>query len=196
MKARALILVHGRGGSGEQMRAWLLEHVALPDDILVHAPQAPQSTWYPMRFVEPKEKNEPHLSNSLAVLGGLVRELDENEGISPEQILLFGFSQGACLIAEYLKQNPRRYGGAIIASGGVIGTDAEALAPGGPGSLAKTPVYLGCDRTDSHIPESRVVTTEQILNELGADVEKHLYDGLGHAVHPDALGFLSARLKG
>ncbi len=195
MKARALILVHGRGGSGEQMRAWLTGQMALPDDLLVRAPQAPHNTWYPHRFIEPKAANEPHLANSLAVLGTLVRELDEKEGISPEQILFFGFSQGACLISEYLKQNPRRYGGAIIASGGVIGTDEEALTPGGAGSLAKTPVYLGCDRADSHIPESRVITTEQIFKKLGTDVDMHLYDGLGHAVHPDALAFLSARLK-
>lgn len=193
MRARALILVHGRGGSGEQMRAWLLEHMALPPELEVRAPQAPGGTWYPTRFIEPKAANEPHLSNALAVLEGVVRELDESDRISPEQVLFFGFSQGACLVSEYLKQDPRRYGGAIIASGGVIGSDEEALAPGGAGSLAETPVYLGCDRADAHIPESRVLTTEQILEKLGADVDMRLYEDLGHTVHPDALTFLSAR---
>lgn len=194
MKNRALILVHGRGGSGEQMRAWLTAHVTLPDDLLVRAPQAPGGTWYPHRFIEPKEANEPHLSDSLAILAGLEGELGK-EGISSEQILFFGFSQGACLISEYLKQRPRRYGGAIIASGGVIGTDEEAFAPGGAGTLAETPVYLGCDRNDPHIPEDRVIVTEQVFKKFDADVDMHLYDGLGHAVHPDALAFLSARLK-
>lgn len=177
------------------MRAWLASRIELPDDLLVHAPQAPGGAWYPLRFLEPKEMNEPYLSDSLATLDEIVRELDEKEGILPEQIIFFGFSQGACLISEYLKQNPRQYGGAIIASGGVIGTDNEALALGGTGSLAKTPVYLGCDHNDPHIPEARVITTEQILGKLGAHVDMHLYDSLGHAVHPDALVFLAARLQ-
>lgn len=194
MANKALILVHGRGATANGIREFVTGHVTLPDDLLIRAPQAPENVWYPLRFIEPKEKNEPHLSNSLGVLDGLVSDL-EKEGIPPEQVVFFGFSQGACLISEYLKQNPRRYGGAIIASGGVIGTDAEALAPGGAGSLANTPVYIGCDRADSHIPESRVVITEQILKKLGVDVEMHLYDALGHAVHPDAFAFLSARLE-
>lgn len=186
--------MHGRGGRGEQMRTWLTGRFNLPDDCQILAPQAPNNTWYPQRFVVPKEENEPHLSHSLATLERLVRDL-EKQGISHEHVVFFGFSQGACLISEYLKQNPARYGGAVIASGGVIGTDAEAEEQDSDGTLLQTPVYLGCDRVDAHIPEERVVVTERLLKKLGADVEMHLYDNLGHAVHPDAFKFLSAHVK-
>lgn len=195
MQNKALILVHGRGATAEGIRSFVTSHVSIPDDVLIFAPQAPGNAWYPHRFIEPKAANEPHLSLSLDTLDALVTEA-QDQGIEPGHVTFFGFSQGACLISEYFKQNPRRYGGAVIASGGVIGTDEEAQAPGGTGSLAGTPVYLGCDHNDAHIPESRVTLTERVLSEKGAEVEMHLYNGLGHAVHPDALAFLSARIKG
>ena len=194
MKNRALILVQGRGATAEGIRTFATGKVTVADDFVILAPQAPGNTWYPFRFIEPKEKNEPYLSEALGVLDGLVRDLGKQR-IAPEPGIFFGFSQGACLIAEYLKQNPRRYGGAVIASGGVIGTEAEAEESMGSSTLSGTPVYLGCDHADAHIPEASVLLTERLLNELGADVEMHLYDGLGHAVHADAFVFLSDRIK-
>src|SRR3954447_1164283 len=92
--AGALILLHGRGGSADEMLG-LAELVAPPRTTWL-APQAAGHTWYPHRFIEPVEVNEPFLGSALSMLGDLVGQVAA-DGMAPERIALVGFSQGACL---------------------------------------------------------------------------------------------------
>src|ERR671917_1877397 len=105
-----LIALHGRGGGAEDIIA-LARQVA-PPGITILAPQAAGNTWYPYRFMEPTERNEPYLSSALRTVGDLVMRLGE-QGVSPERIALLGFSQGACLALDATARNPRRYAGVI-----------------------------------------------------------------------------------
>jgi hypothetical protein len=66
----ALILVHGRGGSADEMLG-LAELVAPPRTAWL-APQAAGHIWYPHCFIEPVEVNEPYLGSALSMLGELV----------------------------------------------------------------------------------------------------------------------------
>src|SRR3954451_17953552 len=68
--AGALILVHGRGGSADEMLG-LAELLAPPRTTWL-APQAAGHTWYPHRFIEPVEVNEPDLGSALSILGDLL----------------------------------------------------------------------------------------------------------------------------
>src|SRR5207244_10961971 len=63
------------------------------------APQAAGGTWYPRRFLDPVESNEPWLSAALGAVGNVVGMVEE-AGVPAESILLLGFSQGACLRSE------------------------------------------------------------------------------------------------
>src|SRR3954464_11610184 len=56
----AMILLHGRGGSSQDMLA-LAEHLALPDIACV-APEAAGNSWWPQSFLAPIAANEPALS--------------------------------------------------------------------------------------------------------------------------------------
>jgi predicted esterase len=51
------------------------------------------------------EQNEPYLSGALAKVESIVKKV-EAQGIPPEKIFIGGFSQGACLAAEYVIRNP------------------------------------------------------------------------------------------
>ncbi len=184
----ALVLLHGRGSTAHNILSFA-QGIHLPHACLLIAPHAPGDTWYPRRFIVPQKENEPHLSQSLAIVDDTVAHILNTYTLSTNHIAFFGFSQGACLTAEYLKGNPSRFLGAVLMSGGLIGTDEE-IEKGG-GDLENTPIYLGCDRTDPHIPSERVLATDRIFTKLGADAHAQLYTGLGHAVHPDAVAFLS-----
>ena len=174
------ILVHGRGGSAEDVlglaaaiggnrTAWL-------------APQAAGNSWYPYSFLALIESNEPWLSSALALLDRLVARSSE-AGLTPDRVILLGFSQGACLCAEYAARRARRYGGLVLLSGGLIGP------PGTPwdyeGSLVGTPVFLGCSDVDPHIPVGRVHETAQVFERMDAEVDERIYPGLGHTVVDD-----------
>jgi phospholipase/carboxylesterase len=187
----AVVLLHGRGGTAEDIRS-LAEVLAVPD-LAYLAPQAPGNTWYPLSFLAPIEQNEPSLSCALATVG-LVVDTVARAGVAVERIVLMGFSQGGCLALEYGARNARRYGGLVGLSSGLIGP------PGTPrtyaGSLAGTPVFLGCSDIDSHIPEWRVRESTEVLRGLGAEVTERIYPGLGHTINDDEIGHVRRLLTG
>ncbi|MEQ9105670.1 MAG: alpha/beta fold hydrolase [Rhodothermales bacterium] len=190
----AVILVHGRGASAGSMLEFAREFTA--DRIVYVAPQAAGHTWYPHSFLAPIEQNEPGLSSGLAVIGHIVEAL-EQDGIPTEQIILLGFSQGACLAGEFAARNARRYGGVVMLSGGLIGQGGEApfeYAPTSGQPLDGTPVFLGCSDIDAHIPLERVQASTQVFNALGADVTERIYPGMGHTVNMDEIAFVRTLL--
>src|SRR5882757_2873882 len=95
----AVILVHGRGSSPHDIAG--LADVIPGGGLAFLAPAATGGTWYPQRFLAPLERNEPWLSSALNVIDQLVAEALA-AGIASERIGLAGFSQGACLVLEYV----------------------------------------------------------------------------------------------
>lgn len=185
-----MILLHGRGANAQSILS-LADELQAPEFVYL-APQAAGDTWYPYRFLEPLERNEPYLSSALGTVGDVIAQLGEH-GISPERIILLGFSQGACLALEYAARNARRYGGVVGLSGGLIGPDD---APRNyPGSLEGTPVFLGCSTTDSHIPMQRVLESARILRGLGGAVTERLYPNMGHTINDDEIAFVREMMR-
>ncbi len=190
----ALILMHGRGASAEHIFS-ILENVSLPEWLVVLAPEAHDKSWYPVRFFESKVQNEPHLTSALSVVGALIDMVERSYGIGTTEVSLAGFSQGACLISEYLLERPSQFKGACIFSGGIIGNDAEVKSLPVANSLLQTPVYMGCDVADPHIPLSRFKQTKTALEAAGALMTYREYEGLRHAIHPDGLQFLGQLMR-
>jgi predicted esterase len=176
------ILVHGRGGSADEMLG-LADSVGVTD-VSYLAPQAAGNSWYPYSFLSPLPQNEPGLTSALRTLSRLITACGQ-QGIPPERVVLLGFSQGACLSLEYAARNARRYGAVIGLSGGVIGP------PGTPrdyqGSLDGTPVFLGCSDIDPHIPVDRVHESAEVFRALGASMDERIYPRMGHVINDDEL---------
>lgn len=170
---KAVIMIHGRGASA---RSILNISDQLPDAAYL-APQASRRTWYPHSFLEPREKNQPHLDSALNKIKEIVEIASESVGY--ENVYLLGFSQGACLTSEFTASNPRKYGGVILFSGGLIGN----TLPDYSGDMEETPVFIGCAENDPHIPFSRVDETEQVFKDLNSKiVEKYVLDGSQHGI--------------
>ena len=177
-----MILLHGRGATAPSILL-LAEELYHPAFAYL-APQAAGDTWYPYTFLAPIRNNEPWLSSALSAVGDAVAQV-EAAGIPTERIVLGGFSQGACLAAEFVARNARRYGGLLVFSGGLIGP------PGTPrdysGSLDGTPIFLGCSDSDPHIPKERVEESAEVFERMGASVTKKLYPNMGHTIMPDEI---------
>ncbi len=187
----AVVCLHGRGATAQGI-------VALADEFYRHgvallAPQAERNRWYPRSFLAPVERNEPHLSSALRAVHRVVEDA-VGMGVPFDRVVPFGFSQGACLAAEYAARTPRRYGGVVALSGGLIGP------PGGlreyHGSLDGTPVFLGCGDADEHIPVERVRETAAAFRDLDADVTERIYEGFEHGVNDDEIEFTRSLIDG
>lgn len=176
----AVVLVHGRGATAQDILtlAPVLEHPAF----VYAAPQAAAYSWYPYSFLSPIARNEPGITSGLAALRDLLAYLETN-GIPAARTLLVGFSQGACLALEFAARFARRYGGVAGLSGGLIGPDGMSRED--VGTLAGTPVFLGCSDVDPHIPKARVLYSADALTSLGAQVSTRLYAGMGHTINED-----------
>ena len=186
-----LIAIHGRGAGAEDILA-LVREVA-PPAVTILAPQAAGNTWYPYRFLEPTERNEPYLSSALRIVADLIAQLGE-QGIPAERVALLGFSQGACLALEAAARNAQRYAGVIGFSGGLIGPPGTSFDM--PGTLEGTPVFIGSSDVDPHIPKERVEESAAALERLGAVVDARLYPGMGHTVNRDELEAARSILDG
>ena len=186
----AAVLLHGRGADSEGMLALAQEFGQ--DDIAYVAPEAAGRSWYPYSFLAPLEQNEPYLSDALDMVGAALSRL-AREGYPPERVALIGFSQGGCLALEYAARNAERYGAVAGLSAGLIGP------PGTPrdykGSLAGTPVFLGCSDVDGHIPLTRVHESRDVLGKLGAEVDERIYPRMGHTVNADEVAAVTVLLK-
>jgi len=180
--AGALILIHGRGADAADILG--LADVLKRPEIAYVAPEASGHTWYPNRFVAPTASNEPWLTSALAVVRRLVEEIQLG-GIPHERIAILGFSQGACLTLEFAARNARRYGGVIALSGGLIGDRIDPALH--PGSMAGTPVFLGCSDVDPHIPLARVQESSAAMRALGAQVTERIYPGAPHTIVADEI---------
>ncbi|MCB0086388.1 MAG: dienelactone hydrolase family protein [Caldilineaceae bacterium] len=178
----AMILLHGRGATAESILS-LAPAFERPNLAYV-APQAAGDSWYPYRFVEPVARNEPYLSSALQRIDEVVADLND-KGIAAAQIILGGFSQGACLAAEYTARHAQRWGGLLVFSGGLIGPPGAEFNFGG--SLKGTPVFIGCSDTDFHIPLMRVHETTRVLTDLGAKVTERIYPDMGHTIIEDEI---------
>ena len=178
----AMIMVHGRGASAEDILS-LTPELNQPGFAYL-APQAAGYAWYPNSFLAPIASNEPGLSSGLAVIASLLEKLAE-VGIPPERTILLGFSQGACLSLEFAARNARRYGGLAGLSGGLIGPDGTPRDY--PGSLDGTPVFLGCSDVDPHVPKKRVELSAEVLQRLGGNVITRLYPRMGHTINRDEI---------
>ena len=179
---KAMIFVHGRGANPESILG-LAPHLKV-DGFALLAPAAKDNTWYPFSFLAPKAQNEPGISSGLQVLEETLAEV-EQAGIKKENVYFLGFSQGACLVSEFLARNASRYGGAFIYSGGVIGDHIEESNYSG--DFGGTPILIGCSDIDAHVPLHRVQDTTRIFKAMGAEVNERIYPGAPHTIFEDEI---------
>jgi predicted esterase len=135
--------------------------------------------WFPKSFLAPLEENEPRLSESLAHFGALIDQIVAR-GIALERIVPGGFSQGACLTAEFLARRPRAYGGALILTGGMIDASAIGRRPGS--GLLAVPVYVSASENDDQVPIDRIRGTIRTLQAGGALIRSHIFADRPHVI--------------
>jgi phospholipase/carboxylesterase len=175
--AGALILLHGRGGSAEDILT--LGEVLADDRFALLAPQAAGHTWYPNSFLAPRRQNEPYLSSALRKVEETLA-LATGAGIPAERIAIAGFSQGACLATEFVGRHPQRYAALLAYTGGLIGPLNQPITL--TGDLDGTPVLFSSGDPDPHVPWQRVQQSADLFAKIGAQVFAERHPGRPHTI--------------
>ncbi|TFV93341.1 phospholipase [Algoriphagus kandeliae] len=188
---KAAILIHGRGASAESILS-LQSYLNLDEYALV-APQASDNTWYPFSFMAPDESNQPKLEESLSQIQQAFEYLI-NGGVSSSDILILGFSQGACLSLEFAARNGKKFGGVVAFTGGLIG---EKLNPAKyQGDFQGTPILISGSKQDMHVPLSRMQDSADLLKKMGAEVTLIPFPDSMHTIRQEEVEWVNEHLLG
>lgn len=179
--AVAAVLLHGRDQDPEWM-VDVVRRIDLDEAVAYVLPRAADRSWYPGRFYDPMEDNEPCLGWSLQAIEAAVAQA-RGPGRPLSRIALVGFSQGACVTAEHLARRPEPYGAAAILTGALFGTPDVDRMP--VGSLDGLPMFFGIAEKDDWIPLAAVRDTVAAFQRAGARCELRVYDDDEHGVNDD-----------
>ena len=188
---RVLLMLHGRGGTAEDIISFAFTHLKQTSGTHIIAPQATNNSWYPNSFLAPVIKNQPWLDSALDLLGEIIEDI-ENRGIGRQKIFIVGFSQGACLCLEYAARNAKHYGGVIAFTGGLIGEVLDETRY--LGDFNNTKIFIGNSDRDPHVPLKRSEDSKSIMEKSGADVTLKVYPGIGHTINEDEINWVNQNI--
>ncbi len=174
----AIIAIHGRGADADgfvHRLQGLVEADGRTAGIAWLAPQAAAKSWYPRGFRAPLADNQPHLDGALAALDAVWRAARAR--LPADRIRLVGFSQGACLLASWLKSRAATPGGALLFTG------APSPVDGAWAGLDGVPIHIGQSADDPWVPAAAADAAIEGMRAAGARVAVHRRPGAAHTLH-------------
>jgi len=177
----AVLAVHGRDQDPGFMKD--LSGRFSCSRVRFYGARADSRSWYPRPFMEPIPDNQPRLDYAMVAIAAAIATIG-NEGFEPGQIVLWGFSQGSCLLSHFIVKHQPRMAGAILFTGGYIGPGPLAVPRGRP--LAGVPVIVRSIEDDPFVPRGRVEDTAELLRSAGALVDAAIAPGSEHIITAEA----------
>lgn len=165
--SRIIVALHGRGATAEAIAAEARCIAGDDPSVAVLAPQAAGGSWYPGSYAAPLARQGFAVDRALAAVSTAIEWASERVG--PANVVLLGFSQGACLAVEWLARSERPIGGLVALSGARIGPVSEQPAPAA--THEGVPVLLTIARGDGWVASDDTAHTAAVLRAAGADVE-------------------------
>jgi phospholipase/carboxylesterase len=195
-----VVFLHGYGADGGDLLGLadpLAEH--LPDTTFV-APDAPERSamnpmgfqWFPIPWIDgsSEEAAEEGMVRAVADLNAYLDAVLEDEGVTPAQIILVGFSQGTMMS---LHVAPRR----DAPFAGVVGFSGRLLSPETLEDevTARPPILLIHGDQDDVVPPQSLPEAGNALSAAGFQVYAHVMKGTGHGIAPDGLSVALAFMR-
>ncbi|WP_317959799.1 alpha/beta hydrolase [Phaeobacter inhibens] len=196
-----VVFLHGYGANGADLLGLadpLGEH--LPDTLFV-APDAPERCagtpfgfqWFPIPWIDGSSEEESMrgMMASIEDLNAFLDALMVDEDVLPEQVVLFGFSQGTMMSLHVAPRREDAVAGIVAFSGRLL--SPETLKDE---VVSKMPVLLLHGDADDVVPPQSLPEAAEALGEAGfQDVFAHIMKGTGHGIAPDGLSVALAFMR-
>lgn len=203
-KATSLVVfLHGYGADGADLLG-LADALAphLPGAAFV-APDAPERCvgggfgyqWFPIPWLDgsPQAAADAGMAASVKDLNGFLDARLTEEGLTPDRMVLIGFSQGAMMSLHVAPRRDMEVAGVVAISGRLLRPETLAAE-----ALVKPPVLLIHGDQDAVVPFTDMAKAGDVLVAAGFPTYGHVMQGTGHGIAPDGLGvalqFLKERL--
>ncbi|MFA7434492.1 MAG: dienelactone hydrolase family protein [Gemmobacter sp.] len=195
-----VVFAHGYGADGADLLG-LADPLGphLPDTAF-YAPDAPDPVtgnpfgrqWFPIPWLDGSSEAEAE-AGLLAAAADLNAFLDgvlETEGVAPDRLALFGFSQGSMMSLHVAPRRDKPVAGIAAFSGRLL-KPARLAAE----ALVKPPVLLVHGDADEMVPFEEMRLAGEALIDAGFETYAHVMKGTGHGIAPDGLSVALAFLK-
>jgi phospholipase/carboxylesterase len=198
-----VVFLHGYGADGDDLLG-LADPLGphMPDTAFV-APDAPQRCdgaphgfqWFPIPWIDGSSDEEASEAALQAVrdVDAFITRILEQEGVSADQMIVFGFSQGAMLALRALPLRDAPVAGIVACSGRLLDPESFAAMV-----VSRPPVLLMHGDQDELVPPGHFNEAGQALDAAGFETFGHMMEGTGHGIAPDglsvALNFMMAKL--
>ena len=198
-----VVFLHGYGADGRDLLG-LAEPLAphLPS-VAFYAPDAPEPCtgnpvgrqWFPIPWLDGSTEAaaETSMGRSVADLNAFLDRVLAEEGLAPERLALFGFSQGTMMSLHVAPRRAEPFACVVGFSGRLLGP--ERL---GAEVLSRPPVLLVHGDADEIVAPESMPLAAEALQGAGFEVYAHIMEGTAHGIAPDglsvALGFLRGKL--
>jgi phospholipase/carboxylesterase len=187
---RVLIAVHGRDRESDELAIGFLSQPISRVTRTV-APYAAGKSWYGGRYDAPRAENAEAVEAGLGLIDAAFARAAEN-GIAASNVVLAGFSQGGCMVAEYLLGGRRRPGAAAIFTGSAL----DVARRGARVDLTGLPVVLSGGDGDPWLPVGDLEATGALLEAAGGDVRLHIFPDGDHVVRDREMKLLGQLVEG
>mmetsp|Transcript_27537 Transcript_27537/g.51007 ORF Transcript_27537/g.51007 Transcript_27537/m.51007 type:complete len:222 (-) Transcript_27537:2297-2962(-) len=188
-----VVFLHGYGANGADLLGLadpLGEH--LPDTLFV-APDAPETIpgmptgfqWFPIPWIDGSSEEEAERGIMAASddLNAFLDALMVDEDVLPEQVVLFGFSQGTMMALHVAPRREDAVAGIVAFSGRLL--NPEVLADE---VVSRPSVLLVHGDADDVVPPQSMPQAAEALQQAGwKDVYGHVMKGTAHGIAPDGL---------
>lgn len=196
-----VVFVHGYGANGADLLGIadvLGEH--MPDTLFV-APDAPEQVpgapmgyqWFPIPWMDGSSEEEAERGMMAAVedLDAFLDALMVDEDVLPEQVVLFGFSQGTMMSLYVAPRREDPVAGIVAFSGRLL--KPEMLVDE---VVSRMPVLLVHGDADEVVPPQSLPAAAEALQGAGfKEVFAHVMKGTGHGIAPDGLSVALAFMR-
>ena len=196
-----VVFLHGYGANGADLLGLadpLAEH--LPDTAFF-APDAPEEIpgypggyqWFPIPWIDgsSEEEAERGLLAAAEDLDAYLDALMVDEDVLPEQVVLFGFSQGTMMSLHVAPRREDPVAGIVAFSGRLL--NPELLVDE---VQSRPPVMLIHGDADDVVPPQSMSLAAEALQQAGwQDVYAHVMKGTAHGIAPDGLNVALAFMR-
>ena len=186
-----VILLHGYGADGNDLFGLSTPLADYMPDTVFRSPNAPERStvnpmgyqWFPIPWLDgsTEEARDQGFRKSVGLLNAYLDEAMAEEGVTPAQTALVGFSQGTMMSLYVAPRRDEQLACVVGFSGRLIDENLAGEAK------VKPPVLLVHGDQDEMIPVADMSTAETGLRAAGFDVTSHISRGIGHGIAPDGL---------